>query len=182
MPLSTPVKREPIHARTVHCHGYRRDDGLWDIEGHLIDTKSYTFANHDRGEITPGVPIHEMWLRLTVDDELLIHAAEAALDYGPYTMCPRIAVNYEQLKGLRIGTGWRREFNKVVGGVHGCTHLRELLGPVATTAIQTIYPILSRQRQEAGEKQKPVMLGTCHSYAPDSEVVKRLWPEYYTGD
>jgi len=181
MPLSPPAARKPIHHRNIDCRGYQRDDGLWDIEGHLTDTKTYTFSNHDRGEIAPGTPIHEMWLRLTVDDELLIHAVEAALDYGPYTICPRITVNYQSLQGLRIGPGWRREINKVVGGVKGCTHLRELLGPVATTAFQTVYPILSRQRRTAGEKHKPPMLGSCHAYASDSEVVKRLWPDHYTG-
>ncbi len=182
MPLSPPTNREQIHHRAVECRGYRREDGLWDIEGYLRDTKSYTFSNQDRGEMEPGTPIHEMWLRLTVDDELLIHEAEASLDYGPYNICPRIATNYANLKGLRIGPGWRREINKIVGGVNGCTHLRELLGPVATTAFQTIYPIMSRQRRRAGEKQRPAMLGSCHAYSADSEVVKRLWPDYYKGN
>jgi Protein of unknown function (DUF2889). len=35
MPLSEPVDREPRHARRVTCDGYRRADGLWDIEAHL---------------------------------------------------------------------------------------------------------------------------------------------------
>lgn len=182
MPLPPPSDREPIHQRVVQCHGYRRDDGLWDIEGYLRDTKSYTFTNHDRGDITPGAPIHEMWLRLTIDDEFLIHAAEATLDYGPYNICPRIAPNFKRLQGLRITPGWRRQANQLVGGVNGCTHLRELLGPIATTAFQTIYPILSRERRSAGTRQKPPLLGTCHAYAPDSEVVRRLWPEYYNND
>ena len=37
MPLPSPAPRTHIHARTVRLDGYRRADGLWDIEGHLTD-------------------------------------------------------------------------------------------------------------------------------------------------
>ena len=39
MPLSPAPPRQPVHDRRVRCQGYRRADGLWDIEGHLTDTK-----------------------------------------------------------------------------------------------------------------------------------------------
>ena len=77
MALSSPAKRELIHTRTVECNGYRRKDGLWDIEGRLVDIKTYTFHNNERGEVPPGEPVHEMWIRLTVDDDLKIHDVEA---------------------------------------------------------------------------------------------------------
>ena len=41
MPLSEPTAREPLHRRTIDMVGYRRADGLFDIEAHLIDTKTY---------------------------------------------------------------------------------------------------------------------------------------------
>jgi len=53
MPLSASTGRKKIHRRSIECHGYQRDDGLWDIEGHLTDTKTYTFKNRDRGDISP---------------------------------------------------------------------------------------------------------------------------------
>ncbi len=84
MPLSPPAPREHMHTRHIECRGYRREDGLWDIEGHITDVKTYSFKNQWRGEIASGEPVPEMWLRLTVDDELLIHAAEAATDAGPF--------------------------------------------------------------------------------------------------
>ena len=40
MPLSPPVSRSPVHTRRIECRSYRRDDGLFDIEGHLTDRKS----------------------------------------------------------------------------------------------------------------------------------------------
>ena len=51
MPLSAPVPRQLLHRRIVQCTGYRREDGLWDIEGQLVDTKAYSFPNEDRGGV-----------------------------------------------------------------------------------------------------------------------------------
>lgn len=181
MPLSTPISRKLIHRRSVQCGGYQREDGLWDIEGHLVDTKTYAFTNRERGEIAPGEPVHEMWLRLTVDDELLVRAVEAVTDAGPFSVCPAITDRFQQLRGLRIGHGWRQRVYKLLGGVNGCTHLVELLGPVATTAFQTIYPIKSRRQESRPDAKKPLMLDSCHALASDGEIVKRHWPQFYTG-
>src|SRR6202035_4995766 len=66
MPLSDPAPRESLHTRHVECRGFKRDDGLWDIEGHMTDVKSYVFINRWRGEIPVGTPLNEMWVRITV--------------------------------------------------------------------------------------------------------------------
>ena len=185
MPLSAPLEREHIHTRTVQCRGYRRADGQWDVEGHLTDVKSYPFTNDYRGTIEPGEALHDMWLRITVDDGLTITAAEAVTDDGPYHLCGDITPNFQRLVGLSIGPGFTRKVREALGGVHGCTHLVELLGPLATTAFQTVYPILYRERIERGEQtpsKRPGLLNTCHAYASDSEIVRRYWPEAYTGD
>ncbi len=182
MPLSKPTAdRDPIHTRRITCSGYRRDDGLWDIEGHLVDTKTYDFPNHDRGQVKAGEPVHEMWLRLTVDDELVIRDAEAVTEHSPYRICPAITPNFERLKGTQIKSGWRKAVHALVGGVHGCTHLREMLGPIATTAFQTIYPIKARRhlKPNSSPADRPLLIGTCHAYAADSDVVKRLWPAFH---
>lgn len=182
MPLSAPAPRKHLHTRTIVCDGYQREDGLWDIEGHLVDVKSYDFDNHHRGTVRAGVPVHEMWLRLTIDDDLNIHGAEAATDHAPYGMCPDITPRFELLKGLRIGAGFHREVQKRVGGVKGCTHLVELLRPLATTAYQTL--VAKRRKSEAdpdAPPRRPLFLDTCHAHASDSPEVKRRWPDFYTG-
>lgn len=183
MPLSPPAARKELHLRQVEVRGYQREDGLWDIEGRLVDTKTYGFDNFDRSHIGPGEPIHEMLLRLTLDDELVIRDAEAVTEKSPYNVCKNVGPNFARLKGIKIGAGWRRQVQAAVGGVEGCTHLTELLGPIATTAYQTIWPVVARKREAAGAawKSKPKTIDTCHAYASDSPVVKRLWPEFYTG-
>ena len=60
MPLSKPALRKHLHNRNIECKGYEREDGLWDIEAHLVDTKTYSFENHDRGTVASGKPVHDM--------------------------------------------------------------------------------------------------------------------------
>ena len=179
--LSAPVPRKPLHTRTVKCNGYKRDDDLYDIEGHLVDVKSGGFYNMDRGELKPGEPIHEMWIRLTVDLNLDVVDVEAKTVWGPYTMCGDIAPNFKRLKGLSIKQGWTRKTRELLGGTKGCTHLVELLGPVATTAFQTVYADKTRREKQTGNKVKPPQIDSCHAYASDSPVVAHRHPEYYTG-
>ena len=185
MTLSPPADREEIHHRRIDCHGYRRSDGLWDIEGHLTDVKSYPFANKFRGEIQPGEPLHDMWLRLTLDDELTVIKAEAATVAGPFAACPAITPAFAKLEGLKIGPGWRRAVSKLLGGIQGCTHLVELLGPLATTAYQTIYTWNAQKKPnkaEAEADRPPPHLNSCHALARDGGVVKEHYPRWYTGD
>jgi Protein of unknown function (DUF2889) len=179
--LTPPAAREPIHHRRIDCRGYRRADGLWDIEGHLTDVKSYPLSNAWRGEIAPGQAIHDMWLRLTLDDELTVIGVEAATVAGPFAICGAITPAFAKLVGLTVGPGWRRAVQRRLGGVHGCTHLVELLGPLATTAYQTIH-VWRAKREPALETDRPPRhLDSCHALARDGEVVRQHYPRWFTG-
>lgn len=185
MPLSEAAPREPIHTRRIECRGFRRQDGLWDIEGCLTDAKTYAFKNEHRGEVKAGEPIHEMWLRLTLDDAMTIQAVEAATDHGPFAICPAILPNLQRLKGLRIAKGFTAKVHELLGGVEGCTHHVELIGRLATVAFQTIFPYRNRMAAAAGRSpdasRKPRLLNTCHVFAENGEVARRLWPELRAG-
>jgi hypothetical protein len=199
MPLSPPADREPLHTRSIEINGYRRADGMYDIEAHLTDTKSFGQTNYDRGFIEAGEPIHDMWLRLTIDDTMTIVRSEAVSDKTPYVMCPHAAPAFSRLEGLRIKAGFLREANHLVGGAVGCTHLRELLQQMATTAFQAINPSKVKQEMKAtGEPEPrgsdkvdaritekmggaPKILNTCLAYSDAGPLVKRRWPHLYTG-
>lgn len=185
MPLSEPkAARELLHTRTVRCYGYEREDGLWDIEGHMTDVKTYSFPNQDRGgEIQAGEPVHGMWIRLTLDRDLLIHDAEACTDWSPFNLCPEITGRYKKLIGMHIKPGWNLKIRQLFNGIHGCTHLTELLGPIATTAMQTIHPRRRGERQpRPGDLEQPRIINSCHALRSDSPVVQQHWPQFYTGD
>ena len=182
MKLSKPTARKPIHKRQIKCTGYSRDDGNWDIEGHLVDTKSYTFCNQWRGSITPGIPLHEMSVRLTVDNDLVVIDIEVATKYSPYPECPSFPDNAHKLKGLKIAPGWNNALRKKLGGTNGCTHINELLGRIANVAFQTIMPIINKNVVNTNETKKPYILDTCHALSIRGNVVLREWPQFYTGD
>ena len=138
MPLTPAENRELRHTRVVTCHGYKRDDGLWDIEGRIVDTKPYRFENRDRGGwIEADEPLHDMSIRLTVTIELEVVDVEAVIDGSPYNYCKSVTSVARNLIGMSIAPGWTQKSKIAMGANRGCTHLTELLGPVATTAIQT---------------------------------------------
>jgi len=180
MPLSKPAPRQHMHTREIRCLGFRRDDGLWDIEGSIADTKTYSFDNQSRGGIASGEHIHHMKIRITVDDDLMIHAAEAVTESSPYGICPSITGAFSALRGIRIGSGWRREVARVMGKTSGCTHLRDLLcGPIAVTAYQTIIPKRQQEGQSTKNHSRPAVLNTCIAYAEDGPIVRDRWPDFY---
>ncbi len=196
MPLTEPAPRELLHLRDIELRGYRRADGLFDIEASLQDTKTYAFSNAERGRIDPGVPLHRMLARMTLNEDMEITAFEAVTEFGPYAICPSAAPNFARLAGLKVGRGFLKAANERIGGVHGCTHLRELLGQMGTVAFQTLYAVRVKReaapnavdtaQQSAGQPaaelpRRPMLLGTCKAYAPDSPVVARQWPQFYTG-
>ena len=181
MPLSAPAPREPIHARDVLCQRYRREDGFWDIEGRLVDTKTYAFENRSRGTVEPGNPVHDMWMRLTIDDDLKIHKVEAVTDKHPFPDCPDIAPDYGKMIGTKIRPGWTRTVRERLGKQHGCTHLTRLLQELAVVAAQTIWPLRKRKPDSDSPTRKPPMLDTCHALRSDGPAVREHFPKWYRG-
>ncbi|MBB5216178.1 DUF2889 domain-containing protein [Parapusillimonas granuli] len=168
------VSRKKIHRRTIVIDGYRRSDGLWDIEGEIQDVKAvdHVLKTHVHPAHTP---IHSMKLRITVDDTLTIRAAEAVTLAAPYNPdCGSVAPVYAGLVGLRIQAGFRGELAKVVGGARGCTHITELVGNLATVAVQTTAGLLP-----AKETDKPLQLGACHAYRDSGTLVREHFPKWY---
>jgi hypothetical protein len=180
--LPPPAERERLHTRRYEFGGYRRSDGLWDIEGHMTDSKTYAFQNRHRGEVQAGEALHDMWIRLTIDEELVVHDSEAATAAGPFAVCPAIAPNFKRMIGVRLGRGWRQTVRERLSGVEGCTHLMEMLLAMATVAYQSLYPVLAKKAQENPRPGKPPLIDSCHAFKSDGEIVKTQWPEHYTGE
>jgi len=177
MSLSEPkAKREPLHRRTIEIVGYRREDGLFDIEGRLLDRKDVEFPVGGR-RLDPGEAVHDMRLRITVDRELRIVDAEASSDSMPYLgECDRIAPDYTKLIGLSIGPGYLRHVKELLGGVRGCTHITELAGSLATAAFQTFAG-----QGLAPSERKPPQLDHCHALDSHGPAVAQFYPKWYRG-
>jgi hypothetical protein len=179
MPLSASSDRTHLHTRTIKCEGYQREDGLFDIEGWLTDTKTYDFKSTDRGEVKAGVPVHGMGLRLTIDRDMTVHGAEAAMDFTPFNMCPKITPNFQRLVGLNLSRGFTNAVRDRLGGIEGCVHLVDLLRPMATTAYQVLSPFSYDEKVEKSRRGEPVeafFFNACHAWQEDGEIARDQFP------
>ena len=174
-----------MHRRTVECQGYLRDDGLWEIEALLVDTKP--FARHDRfrGPMQAGDPVHEIWLRLAVDDSMIIREAEASMRATPYPTCIEVEPIIKRLIGERIGKGWRDVVRRRIGRLEGCTHMSELLGPAVTALFQAMSHGKSPEgrdslRDHPFGTEQPFFINDCYSWRTDGPVVAEFFPQFAT--
>ena len=180
MPLSSPAARERLHLRRVSYEGFRRDDGLFDIEAHITDHKDrdYKLAMGTRSK---DIPVHNMWARVTIDRRFEVIDIEAVTDEMPYPgQCNRIGPEYKKLIGSNLLKGFRKSIASSLGGVKGCTHLSELLGYLPTAAVQTFAGI--KNETETVDGTKPFQLDSCHALANNTETVRVYYPKWFVAE
>lgn len=197
MPLSPPVPRQLRHQRAIRAVAYEREDGLWDIDACLTDHKPRDVPLA-AGVRPNGLPIHELWLRITIDRKLNVVDAEASSDWVPYDgQCQNAHPAYRALIGLNLLQNFRREASRLLAGTVGCTHLTEMLGVLPTAAIQAFVGEVwdtsngspgeapgpehgkTAGGNEADGEKPPFQLGRCHALRFDGEAVKQFYPRWY---
>jgi len=181
--LHDQTPRTLLHTRKIDCNGYRRADGLYDIEARMTDISANGTELPFR-QIDAGGQIHDMWLIMTIDRDLVIRRMTSRTDVGATPYCAEINTAYAALEGLKIGAGFKQKAKALVAGARGCTHLTELLGPLATTAMQTIMSEWRESRpwnvmvRETTPLPKPWVIGTCHAYREDGPGADTIWPAH----
>jgi hypothetical protein len=175
MPLSTPtVARTPQHIRQVNFRSYERADGLWDIEGELLDIKAIDLPRpNGEGIRKAGDPIHHMHIRVTVNTQLVVQAIEAAMQAHPVQGCPAALDAMQRMVGCSMARGWRKSIDANLAGVAGCTHMRELLQNMATAAFQSIVSAF-----HTAPDQPPAYLGRCTGWSFNGPAVAQYHPQF----
>mgnify|MGYP003352935611 FL=1 len=181
--LPAPVQRTQAHTRAVEYRGYHREDGLWDIEAELTDTKTYSQEKSGGRFLPAGAPVHGMTIRLTVNDEMKITGVAAGMPATPFAECHQANPPMQKLIGCTLGRGWRKAIQEALGETQGCAHLRELLFNMATVAYQTIPLYRMHLKKVAGLpepvlKRPPPHVGQCIAWDLDGAVVKRIYPQF----
>jgi hypothetical protein len=174
-------EREEMHHRRVDIRFYKRRDGLYEVEGRLTDTKNHAFRRQlAKEDSPPGSTLHDIQVTLVLNDALVVQDARAEMRTTPFEVCGGAASTLEPLKGLSIGSGWNKRVRELLGGAASCTHIVELLGPMATTAFQGLAPQrLARLNDPANEDERRKRVDGCYAYAAEREVVARLWPHLH---
>ncbi len=148
MPMSNPETRREIHHRTIDVKAFARDDGLYDVEAHLVDRKPFAFWRLQHAEAIPaGQPLHDFWVRLTVDDRYVVRAIEAASCTTPFELCKEAESTLSVLVGERFAAGWSSKVKSALRGAASCTHLMEMLITMATPALQGIRGLAGETRR-----------------------------------
>lgn len=175
-------ERRPLHTRTIRLDGYVRPDDLYEVEARLTDVKHYDLpALEGRDALPAGEPMHDMAVTMTVDAGGTIRAFQARTLAGPHALCQQGAASFDRLVGLSIKRGFLKAAMERVGGVQGCTHLRELLQQMATVAFQSM-----REARVAGydaaPDRRPPLIDTCAAWSSAGDWVKVRFPRFFTGD
>jgi hypothetical protein len=180
LPDSGP--REELHFRNIEMRGYRRADGLYEIEGRVVDRKPFDFTPPSGGRLIPANhAIHDMGVRLVIDDDMLVHDAIAFTAASPYPVCPEAGASLAAVRGLRIVAGWSSEVKRLLGGSRSCTHLMELLIPLGTAAFQSLVSVRRARPEVLRASGRPAKIDSCYAYGSQRELVRQHWPQFYDG-
>ncbi len=172
------AQRRLKHRRQFDVQVFARDDGLWEVDATLLDTKTHDTALAAGGQRAAGTPIHQMLLRLVVDTRLDIVQAGAETQWMPYNgICDQHGDAYGRLVGLNLAQGFRKALRERLGGVLGCTHITELAQVLPTAVIQAFAGDVIDTRGD-GQTQ-PFQIDRCHALRSDGEAVRLHYPRWY---
>lgn len=173
------TSRELLHTRRLDFAGYKRSDGLFEIEGRVVDRKPHDF-HHKAGRSVPAnEPIHDLGVRIVHDQAMTVLEIETFSDATPYARCTDGGQALQSLKGLRMAAGWNRELRDRLSGARSCTHLMEILTPLATAALQAQGAFINAQPDVLKDNGLPRQIDSCYAYAAEGELVLKRWPQFH---
>lgn len=178
LPTAAP-ERQLKHRRSIDVRVYARGNGLWEVDAHLgdIKTRDTTLAGQAR---RAGDPIHDMLLRLVVDEAFNIVEAGSETRWMPYPgHCDHLGDAYGALVGLNLLQGFRAAVRQRLGGVQGCTHLTEMTQVLPTAVVQAFAGEVLDTREDNASGRQPFQLDRCHALRTDGPVVRTFYPRWY---
>lgn len=188
MPLPpASAQRQLKHRRSITLEVYERADGCWEVDARLLDVKT-----HDWGMATgvrpAGSPVHDLHLRLVVDEKFNVVDAGSHSEWMPYPdHCGRHGAEaeagdaYSRLIGLNLRLGFRQGVKERLAGVLGCTHLTDLSQAIPTAVIQAFAGRKNHTPEgtRAITGQRPFQIDRCHALASDGGAVMQFYPHWY---
>jgi hypothetical protein len=180
MPLSPSKARRVLkHTRIITVEAFARDDGLWDLDAHITDIKTRDGILRS-GLRAAGEPWHDLWLRISIDEQMQIVDVEAVSDRVPYPgFCEAIGPDYRKLIGLSLRQGFRQQLLQRMKGIAGCTHLTELAQVLPTAAMQAFAGEVNKlQEGDELDAHRPFQLDRCHALRIDGAAVAQFYPRW----
>jgi len=158
-----------IATRILRFDMFLDDNRQLRAHGRLQDDRSVPFIDFDGRYIFPG-PFHDLTVNMVVDiHNLEIIDIDVSFDKAPEETCKEIAPVYQQLKGVRIASGFTRKVLELAGGPSGCAHVTHLIIAMGPAIVQGAFTALAEASLSSqGEPQisdsmmKEYFLNSCH--------------------
>lgn len=167
------------HRRSLVVEVFSCGNGLWQVDAVLTDVKTRD-VHMETGLRRAGEPIHEMLLRLVINEQFDVVSAGSQTRWMPYPgQCDDHDDAYERLVGLNLLRGFRHGLRERVGGVLGCTHITELAQVIPTSVIQAFAGVVLDTRGTAEGAERPFQIDRCHALRSDGEVVRLHYPRWH---
>jgi hypothetical protein len=174
------VSREELHFRRIDMRGYQRSDGYFELTGRVTDRKPNIFIPRSGEKTVPAnEAIHDMGVRLVYDENLTVLDIATFTEASPYPHCALGGQALRSLIGERMSNGWTKAVRSRLGGPRACTHLMEILIPMATTAHQSLSAHNRQKPLRLDANGRPLKIDSCYAYAAHQDVIKQLWPEFH---
>jgi hypothetical protein len=178
LPTAAP-ERQLKHRRSISVQMYARGNGLWEVDAHITDVRTNDIRMAT-GLLPAGAPIHDMLVRLVVDERFNVIEAGAQTTAMPYPgECDSFGDAYGQLVGLNLMQGFHRAVKERLGGVKGCTHITELTQVLPTAVVQAFAGDVLDTRGDSEASQQPFQIDRCHALRADGLAVKTYYPRWY---
>lgn len=174
------LKRTLKHRRNIEVEVFARGDGLWEVDAHISDVKTRDLKLADEVRLA-GQPIHDMLLRVVIDDQFNVLESGAETRWMPYTgLCDQYGDAYGHLVGLNLLKGFYANVKSRLGGTRGCTHLTELTQVLPTAVVQAFAGEVTDIREDGDDSETPpFQLNRCHALRDDAPAVRLHYPRWH---
>jgi Protein of unknown function (DUF2889) len=172
-------ERQLKHRRSIDVQVFARGNGLWEVDAHISDVRTLE-TRMPAGMLPAGSPIHDMLLRLVIDESFNVLEAGAQTNAMPYAgQCDNYGDIYSALVGLNLMKGFRQAVKERLGGNRACTHITELTQVLPTAVVQAFAGEVLDTRGDGADSARPFQLDRCHALRSDGDAVKTHFPRWF---
>jgi hypothetical protein len=177
------MAEEKASQRTITVTTYKAGHGRAIVEGKLMDQR---FRENFllTGDKRPAGEFHDMIVRFLVNtSHLTIEDVDAEIIKVPRQECSKLYDSLAVIKGVRISKGFTQKIKSLLGGVHSCTHLRELVEAMGPAVIQGVFCIVAESesalRTIIGNQQMrkhfaDSVVNSCYVWREDGPEFKQI--------
>ena len=170
-------ERKELHHRQIDLRFFERSDGLYEVEGRVVDRKFIRFGGSFRMKTRPPEPrFTTSRFGWSIDENLVVRVGKCNDDGHPFRRMPRGGRDPRTITRASHGTRLERACARTAGG-------RSLLHPhCGNSGAHGDYRLpgtgaaASCPNEGTGHRGIHAKIDSCFAYAAHREVVAKLWP------